>query len=162
MASVYATGPTTACASSPTIIKATTDRDGGRVPAPAAERERVISSEVAAQLRGMLEGVTNEGGTAVSAAIPGYRVAGKTGTARRVVDGAYDGSYTASFVGFAPADAPRLAIAVSVQAPKTGYYGGAVAGPVFRDIMSFALRSLSVPPTGAPSPVLKLRPTRRR
>ena len=105
----------------------------------------------------MLEGVTNEGGTAVAAAIPGYRVAGKTGTARRVVDGRYDGSYTASFVGFAPADAPRLAIAVSVQAPRNGYYGGAVAGPVFRDIMSFSLRSLAIPPTGAPSPVLKLR-----
>jgi cell division protein FtsI (penicillin-binding protein 3) len=157
MASVYATVANDGVRVRPTVVTATTDRDGGRVPAPAAERERVISSKVAAQLRGMLEGVTNEGGTAVSAAIPGYRVAGKTGTARRVVDGAYDGSYTASFVGFAPADAPRLAIAVSVQAPKTGYYGGAVAGPVFRDIMSFALRSLSVPPTGAPSPVLKLR-----
>jgi cell division protein FtsI (penicillin-binding protein 3) len=104
----------------------------------------------------MLEGVTNEGGTAVDAAIPGYRVAGKTGTARRVVDGRYEG-YTASFVGFAPADAPRLAIAVSVQDPRNGYYGGAVAGPVFRDIMSFALRSLAIPPTGAASPVLKLR-----
>ena len=157
MASVYATVANDGVRVQPTVVKATTDRDGEVVERPAPERTRVISSEVAAQLRGMLEGVTNEGGTAVSAAIPGYRVAGKTGTARRVVDGKYDGSYTASFVGFAPADAPRLAIAVSVQAPKNGYYGGAVAGPVFRDIMSFSLRSLAVPPTGAPSPVLKLR-----
>ena len=147
MASVYATVANDGVRVRPTIVK-----DGGP-----PEATRVISSEVAAQLRGMLEGVTNEGGTAVTAAIPGYRVAGKTGTARRVVDGRYDGSYTASFVGFAPADAPQLVLSVSVQAPRNGYYGGAVAGPVFRDIMSFALRSLSVPPTGAPSPKLRLR-----
>ncbi len=157
MASVYATVANDGVRVQPTLVKATTDADGKAVPAPAPKIRRVISSKVAAQLRGMLEGVTNEGGTAVAAAIPGYRVAGKTGTARRVVDGRYDGSYTASFVGFAPADAPRLAIAVSIQAPHNGYYGGAVAGPVFRDIMSFSLRSLAVPPTGAPSPVLKLR-----
>ena len=157
MASVYATVANDGVRVRPTIVKATRDDDGELVPAPAPEETRVISSEVAAQLRGMLEGVTNEGGTAVSAAIPGYRVAGKTGTARRVVDGRYNGSYTASFVGFAPADAPRLAIAVSVQAPKNGFYGGAVAGPVFREIMSFSLRSLQIPPTGAASPVLKLR-----
>jgi cell division protein FtsI (penicillin-binding protein 3) len=157
MASVYATVANGGVRVQPTIVKATTDADGTTAERPAPKTTRVLSQQVADQLRGMLEGVTNEGGTAVTAAIPGYRVAGKTGTARRVVDGGYDGSYTASFVGFAPADAPRLAIAVSVQAPKNGYYGGAVAGPVFRDIMSFSLRSLAIPPTGAPSPVLKLR-----
>ncbi len=157
MASVYATVANDGVRVQPTIVKATTDRDGRAVTPERPAPERVLSSQVAAQLRGMLEGVTNEGGTAESAAIPGYRVAGKTGTARRVVDGKYDGSYTASFVGFAPADAPRLAIAVSVQAPKNGYYGGAIAGPVFRDIMSFSLRSLEIPPTGAASPVLRLR-----
>lgn len=157
MASVYATVANGGVRVQPTIVKALADEDGTLVPAPAPKATRVISEQVAAQLQGMLEGVTNEGGTAVSAAIPGYRVAGKTGTARRVVDGRYDGSYTASFVGFAPADAPRLAISVSVQAPRNGYYGGAVAGPVFRDIMSFSLRTLGVPPTGAASPVLKLR-----
>ena len=157
MASVYATVANGGVRVQPTIVKSTTGPDGEVSERPAPKRTRVVSQEVADQLRGMLEGVTNEGGTAVTAAIPGYRVAGKTGTARRVVDGKYDGSYTASFVGFAPADAPRLAIAVSVQAPRNGYYGGAVAGPVFRDIMSFSLRSLAIPPTGAPSPVLKLR-----
>ena len=157
MASVYATVANGGLRVKPTILKSTTDADGKVVPAPRPEPVRVISPEVADDLRGMLEGVTNEGGTAVSAAIPGYRVAGKTGTARRVVDGRYDGSYTASFVGFAPADAPRLVLSVSVQAPRNGYYGGAVAGPVFRDIMSFALRSMQVPPTGAPSPRLRLR-----
>ena len=157
MASVYATIANDGLRAPPTVLRSTTDHDGNVVPAPAKAPVRVISSEVAAQLRGMLEGVTNEGGTAKTAAIPGYRVAGKTGTAQRVVDGRYDGSYTASFVGFAPADAPRLALSVSIQAPKNGYYGGAVAGPPFRDIMSFALRSMEVPPTGAPSPVLRLR-----
>jgi cell division protein FtsI (penicillin-binding protein 3) len=157
MASVYATIANDGVRMPPTVLRSTTDHDGNVVPAPARAPERVISSEVAAQLRQMLEGVTNEGGTAKTAAIPGYRVAGKTGTAQRVVDGRYDGSYTASFVGFAPADAPRLALSVSIQAPRNGYYGGAVAGPPFRDIMSFALRSMEVPPTGAPSPVLRLR-----
>lgn len=156
MASVYATIANDGVRMAPTVLRSTTDREGNVVPAPARAPERVISSEVAAQLRGMLEGVTNEGGTAVTASIPGYRIAGKTGTAQRVVDGRYDGSYTAGFVGFAPADAPRLALSVNIQAPKNGYYGGAVAGPPFRDIMSFALRSMEVPPTGAPSPVLRL------
>ncbi len=157
MASVYATVANDGVRMTPRILKATTDASGNLVPVAAPAPTRVVSPEIAAQLRGMLEGVTNEGGTAVTAAIPGYRVAGKTGTAQRVVDGRYDGSYTASFVGFAPADAPRLAVSVSIQAPKNGYYGGAVAGPVFQDIMSFALRSMRVPPTGAPSPVLRLR-----
>ena len=157
MASVYAAIANDGVMVTPTVIRASTDREGRVVPAAAPKQHRIIGPEVARQLRGMLEGVTNEGGTAQIAAIDGYRVAGKTGTAQRVVDGRYDGSYTSSFVGFAPADAPRLALSVSIQAPKNGYYGGAVAGPAFRDIMSFALRSQGVPPTGAPSPELRLR-----
>ncbi|MCW2680961.1 MAG: Peptidoglycan glycosyltransferase, partial [Frankiales bacterium] len=157
MASVYATVANGGVRVKPTILKGLRNADGTPRTIDKTEPQRVISQQVADQLRGMLEGVTNEGGTAVTAAIPGYRVAGKTGTARRVVDGRYDGSYTASFVGFAPADAPRLVLSVSVQAPRNGYYGGAVAGPVFSDIMKFALRSMQVPPTGAPSPKLRLR-----
>ena len=157
MAAVYAAVANDGVRVRPTVLKATRDVAGRLVPAPPPERTRVLRPEAAAQLRGMMEGVTLEGGTAVGAAIPGYRVAGKTGTAQRVVNGRYDGSYTAGFTGFAPADKPRLAISVSVQAPRTAYYGGAVAGPVFRDIMSFALRSMQVPPTGAPSPKLRLR-----
>ena len=157
MASVYATVANDGVRVTPTIFKTATDGAGNVVAAPAPEQTRVLAPETAAQLRGMLEGVTNEGGTAKTAAIPGYRVAGKTGTAQRVVNGRYDGSYTAGFTGFAPADAPRLAISVSIQGPKNGYYGGAVAGPVFRDIMSFALRTMKVPPTGAVAPKLRLR-----
>ena len=156
MAAVYATVANGGVRQTPTVVKATSDRTGKLVPTPVKPGERVVSQEVADQLRGMLEGVTNEGGTAVTAAIPGYRVAGKTGTAQRAVDGGYSG-YTASFVGFAPADAPELVVSVSVQDPKNGYYGGAVAGPVFQEVMSFALRTMGIPPTGAPSPTLKLR-----
>jgi cell division protein FtsI (penicillin-binding protein 3) len=116
----------------------------------------LVSPDVARQLRGMLEGVTNEGGTAVSAAIPGYRVAGKTGTARRAVAGGYSG-YTASFVGFAPADAPEIVVSVSIQDPKNGYYAGVIAAPAFRDIMAYALSNQMVPPTGTPAPRLRLR-----
>jgi cell division protein FtsI (penicillin-binding protein 3) len=158
MASVYATIANDGVRMKPTILKQTVNPDGTVRPADKAEPVRVISTEVARQLRGMLEGVTNEGGTAVSAAIPGYRVAGKTGTAQRAAEGGgYGNGYVASFVGFAPADAPRLVLSVSVQDPKNGYYGGAVAGPVFSDIMKFALRSMQVPPTGAASPKLRLR-----
>jgi cell division protein FtsI (penicillin-binding protein 3) len=156
MASVYATVANGGVRVRPTLLKATADDDDELLPAKPPKRDRILSQTVADQLRGMLEGVTNEGGTAETAAIPGYRVAGKTGTAQRAVNGGYSG-YTASFVGFAPADAPRLVVSVSIQNPRNGYYGGAVAGPVFRDIMSFSLRTMSIPPTGAASPKLKLR-----
>ncbi len=156
MASVYSTIANDGVRVAPSIVRGTVDDNGVVVPAPAPETERVLAPEIASQLRTMLEGVTTKEGTAPLAAIPGYRVAGKTGTAQRVVDGRYSG-YTSSFVGFAPADAPRLAISVSLQDPKNGYYGGAIAAPVFRDIMSFALRSMQVLPTGTPPPVLRLR-----
>jgi cell division protein FtsI (penicillin-binding protein 3) len=156
MASVYATVANDGVRMPPRVVKGSADEDGDVVPVDPPAPERVISSEVAADLRGMLEGVTGEGGTAKIAAIDGYRVAGKTGTARRAMGGGYSG-YTASFVGFAPADAPRIAISVSVQDPKNGYYGGVIAAPVFRDIMAYALSNQQVPPTGAPAPRLRLR-----
>ena len=112
---------------------------------------------MAKQLRTMLEGVVSEEGTAPLAAVPGYRVAGKTGTAQIAVNGRYQpGRFTSSFVGFAPADAPRLVVAVVLQEPKGSYYGGAVAGPVFKDVMSFALTSLKIPPTTGRQPALAL------
>ena len=156
MASVYATVANGGVRIAPHVVKGTQEPDGSVRPGPEPRQQRVISPEVAAQLRGMLEGVTGEGGTAKNAAIPGYRVAGKTGTARRAVGGGYSG-YTASFVGFAPADAPRLVVSVSVQNPRNGYYGGVIASPVFRDIMAYALSNQQVPPTGTPAPRLRLR-----
>lgn len=101
MASVYASVANGGVRVQPTLLKATADDSGSMERAKAPKASRVLSQKVADQLRGMLEGVTNEGGTAETAAIAGYRVAGKTGTAQRAVNGGYSG-YTASFVGFAP------------------------------------------------------------
>ena len=100
-------------------------------------------------MRVMMESVVSSHGTAPSAAIPGYRVAGKTGTATRYDDncGCYSG-YTASFIGFAPADAPAFVINVTIQDPKAGHYGGALGGPVFKKVMTFVLQSKHIAPTG--------------
>jgi cell division protein FtsI (penicillin-binding protein 3) len=99
----------------------------------------------------MLESVVDdEEGTGTKAKIPGYLVAGKTGTSNRVdpKTGHYHG-YTASFAGFAPADKPRLTVYCAVQNPTKGsYFGGQVCGPVYKKVMEFALKSLQVPPTG--------------
>ena len=105
----------------------------------------------------MLEFVVSDNGTAVKATIPGYRVAGKTGTADRVgANGKYSG-YTASFIGFAPADKPEFVVAVILQDPIRGYYGGSTAAPVFKDVMTYALQEFAVPPTGTAPPVMKLK-----
>jgi cell division protein FtsI (penicillin-binding protein 3) len=158
VASVYATVANGGVRVTPTVIKAVADASGHLVPAAPQPTRRVISPEVAAQLRMILEAVVSAEGTAPLAAVPGYRIAGKTGTAQRVVNGRYaSGNYTSSFIGFAPADAPRLVTAVVLQGTgRRSYYGGSTAGPVFKDIMSFALRGLKIPPTGTTAPVVKL------
>ncbi|MBI5937934.1 MAG: penicillin-binding protein 2 [Betaproteobacteria bacterium] len=114
----------------------------------AAVGQRIVSERSARDLRAMLEMVTQDGGTATLARVVGYRVAGKTGTAHKLVNGAYaPNKYIASFVGMAPASNPRLVIAVMVDEPSGGsYYGGQVAGPVFSRVMAGALRLMAVPP----------------
>jgi cell division protein FtsI (penicillin-binding protein 3) len=111
---------------------------------------RVISSTTAAQLRKMLEGVLAPGGTASEVSIPGYQLAGKTGTANKIdpATGEYSTSaYVASFVGFAPASNPKLLCAVIIDEPHSGsIYGGVVAAPAFGQIMAFALPYLGIPP----------------
>jgi cell division protein FtsI/penicillin-binding protein 2 len=110
---------------------------------------RVVSPEIAGQLRQMLEGVLAPGGTASEVAIPGYKLAGKTGTASKIdrATGQYSSSrYVASFVGFAPAQDPKLLVAVMVDEPQGAIYGGTVAAPAFGQIMSFALPYLRIPP----------------
>ena len=100
----------------------------------------------------MMERVVDpDAGVAPSAQVPGYRVAGKTGTAQRVgpACGCYNDTFTVSFAGFAPADKPRFTVYVVVQVPRNGGGGGSVAGPAFSKIMSYALRRYGVPPTGA-------------
>lgn len=110
--------------------------------------ERVFSPSVAREVRTMMEAVTQEGGTGTRTRVPGYRVAGKTGTAHKLVDGRYaPDRYLSSFVGMAPASNPRLIIGVVIDEPSDGvYYGGSVAGPVFAQVMAGSLRQLALPP----------------
>ncbi|CAN2193225.1 FtsI Cell division protein FtsI/penicillin-binding protein 2 [Candidatus Nanopelagicaceae bacterium] len=147
--SVFATIANNGVRVSPTVIAGTSDSSGHFTPAANRTTTRVISEDTAVRLRIMMESVVGVNGTAPSAAIPGYRVAGKTGTAERYDSrtGRYSG-YTASFIGFAPADAPRYVMSVTIQDPKNGHYGGALGGPVFKKVMTFVLQSKHVAPTG--------------
>ncbi|MGI8632002.1 MAG: peptidoglycan D,D-transpeptidase FtsI family protein [Solirubrobacterales bacterium] len=114
---------------------------------PKSEGKRIISRRTARSLQKMLAGVLKPGGTAAEVQIPGYTLAGKTGTAEKVVDGAYSKSkYVASFVGFAPAKRPELLVAVVVDEPSGSIYGGDVAAPAFGEIASFALPHLGIDP----------------
>ncbi len=157
-ADVFATIANDGVRVQPKLVKAVTGADGRLEAEPDGKKTRVVSAKTAQELRLMLESVVSDDGTAVDAAIPGYRVAGKTGTAQRYSSecGCYDGSYTASFVGMAPADDPELVVAVFVQDPKNGHYGGTVAAPVFKEIMSLALTSQGIEPTGTKKPHLPL------
>lgn len=147
--SVFATIANGGVRVTPTVIAGTSDASGRFTPATNQKTTRVVSATTASQLRLMMESVVSANGTAPSAAIPGYRVAGKTGTAQRYnsTTHTYSG-YTASFIGFAPADAPRYVINVTIQEPTNGHYGGALCGPVFKKVMTFVLQSKHVPPTG--------------
>ena len=141
----------------PTLVASTTNADGSVDQTPPTTPVRVISTATATTLSQMLEFVVSDNGTAVKATIPGYRVAGKTGTADRVgANGKYSG-HTASFIGFAPADKPEFVVAVILQNPVRGYFGGSSAAPVFKDVMTYALQEFGVPPTGTPPPVMKLK-----
>ncbi len=110
--------------------------------------ERVFSASVAREVRAMMEAVTQEGGTGQRTRVAGYRVAGKTGTAHKLVNGRYaPDRYLSSFIGMAPASNPRLIIGVAIDEPSGGvYYGGSVAGPVFAEVMAASLRQLGLPP----------------
>ena len=119
--------------------------------------EQVIKPSTAKLMREMMISVTRKGGSGVTGAIDGYDVGAKTGTAKKVVAGSYEDRYRASFVGFAPAQDPRLIVAVTIDDPRgKGYYGGLVAGPAFRGVMSGGLKILGVPPT---NPINVAQPT---
>ena len=147
--SVFATIANDGVRVSPTVIAGSSDASGNYTPSATRESVRVISADTAAKMRLMMESVVSLNGTAPSAAIPGYRVAGKTGTAQRIDDtcGCYRG-YTASFIGFAPADNPAYVISVTIQDPKGMHWGGYLGGPVFKKVMSFVLQSKGIAPTG--------------
>ncbi len=119
--------------------------DGESVSEP--NGRRVIGASVAEQVRTMLEGVLAPGGTASEVSVPGYTLAGKTGTAQVAENGTYsETKFVASFIGFAPAQDPRLLVSVIVDQPQGDYYGGSVAAPAFGQIAEFALPYLGVPP----------------
>ena len=145
---------------SPSLIKGRATTSGGtEVGSDDSTQHRVVSKRAARLMTRMMEAVTNPlTGTAGVASIPGYRVAGKTGTAQRV--GAkchcYNGTFTASFAGFAPADKPRFLVYIVIQDPKNGGGGGSIGGPVFHKIMSYLLQRYAVPPTGTKPPVPRI------
>ncbi|MFN2612315.1 MAG: penicillin-binding transpeptidase domain-containing protein, partial [Solirubrobacterales bacterium] len=128
---------------SPRLVTGTS----GDTVAPEQGR-RVLDTRAAAQLRHMLEGVLEAGGTASSVTVPGYQLAGKTGTAQKVDDdGTYSETrYVGSFIGFAPAEDPSLLVAVIVDEPQGSHLGGEVAAPAFADIAEFALPYLGISP----------------
>ncbi len=144
----------------PSLIKGEATTSGGEVVGSDTTTEHRVISARAAKLTGqMMESVTNpETGTAAQAGIGGYRVAGKTGTAQRVgkTCRCYDGTFTASFAGFAPADAPRFLVYIVVQDPKNGGGGGSIGGPAFHKIMSYVLQKYAVPPTGTVAPTPRI------
>ncbi|TJZ51239.1 penicillin-binding protein 2 [Streptomyces piniterrae] len=156
-ASVYSTIANGGERIAPSLVRGTIGPDGRYTPAPKPAKTRVVGKKTAATLATMLESVVDdEEGTGAKARIDGYRVGGKTGTSNRVDPrtGRYRG-YTASFAGFAPADKPRITVYCAVQNPTQGsYFGGQVCGPIYQQVMAFALKTLQVPPTGAAPPRL--------
>ncbi|MFF3760675.1 peptidoglycan D,D-transpeptidase FtsI family protein [Streptomyces sp. NPDC002185] len=151
-ASVYSTIANGGVRIEPTLVRGTKGPDGRFAAAAAPKESRVISEKTAKTLAQMLESVVKDReGTGNKAAIPGYRVAGKTGTANRVDPelGRYKG-YTASFAGFAPADDPQITVYCAIQNPTKGsYFGGQICGPIYKKVMEFALKTLHVAPTGS-------------
>ncbi|MER6480501.1 peptidoglycan D,D-transpeptidase FtsI family protein, partial [Streptomyces filamentosus] len=151
-ASVYSTIANGGVRIEPTLVRGTKGPDGRFTPTGKPAENRVVSEKTATTLARMLESVVDDReGTGTRAAIPGYRVAGKTGTANRVDPelGRYKG-YTASFAGFAPADQPRVTVYCAIQNPTKGsYFGGQICGPIYKEVMEFALKTLHVAPTGS-------------
>jgi cell division protein FtsI (penicillin-binding protein 3) len=132
----------------PRIVARVVQADGTVETLPAAPERRVMAPAAARTMLSIMRGVTENGGTAKQAAIDGYIVGGKTGTAQKVANGHYDPTkWVSSFVGVVPADDPRLVIMVLVDEPQGGHLGGAVAAPIFKEIAEQSLRYLHVPPS---------------
>lgn len=150
MASVFATIANDGVRMPISLIDGYVSPDGIYQPVAAKSGARVVSPQTAKEVRQMLESVVGPEGTAPSAQINGYRVAGKTGTAQRSEQscgGCYSG-YTASFIGMAPANNPSIVVAVVIDNPRRGHYGSVLAGPVFKEVSNFALQKLKVMPQG--------------
>jgi cell division protein FtsI (penicillin-binding protein 3) len=136
----------------PVLVRGTVASDGILQPTMRPASRRVVSERTAAQVMAMLlEAVEGEGATGTRALIPGYRVGGKTGTAIKALDGGrgYSDQYISSFVGVAPMDDPRIVVAVMVDSPRGGYYGGLVAAPAFAEVMHASLLARRIMPDSA-------------
>jgi cell division protein FtsI (penicillin-binding protein 3) len=157
VASVYSTIANDGKRVTPSLIESITAPDGTVTPGATPEETVVVSPKTAKTVLAMLENVVSENGTAPKARIPGYRVAGKTGTAQVAVPGGYGREVIASFVGVAPADKPELVVAVTIVKPQVGRYGGQLAAPVFKEVMMSALKTRHVPPTGTVAPNMPLK-----
>lgn len=161
MASAYATIANGGVRVPPRLVDATIDADGAVHEVPAAQPTRVVSQATADAVTLMMEGVMGEDGTGRSVAerVPGFRLAGKTGTAQRVNPSCAcysGGGNVVSFMGFAPADDPRIVVAVTVDRPAGGGSGSGTAGPAWADTTAFALQRLGVEPSGTEAPRVQL------
>ncbi|MEW2382060.1 penicillin-binding protein 2 [Micromonospora sp. NPDC047707] len=157
MAAAYATIANNGTYVAPRLVKEIIGPDGKRTKPEAPPTRSVLSPDTAAELRTILEAVTTvDHATGLAAAVPGYRVAGKTGTGWRLVEGRKQPGAVASFIGMAPAEKPRYVIAVFAHTPGGG--GGDIAAPAFRDMMQFALRHDRVPPSSAAAPKFEVFP----
>ncbi len=137
----------------PRIVRAITDAQGKLIyQYPPEVEHRVFSERIASELRGFLRAVVTGGTGNPAAQIAGYTTAGKTGTAQRVVNGRYDGSYTASFIGMIPAEKPRYVIYVKIDRPIGSYYGSIVAAPAFTEIARAAMLHSGILPVASPAP----------
>ena len=147
MTLVYATVANDGVRPVPSLVRGEQAGSGGKVEQrrPSDVPRRIISSETAQQLRQMLQLVVDKG-TGEEAAVPGYPVGGKTGTARIPGPDGYSDAYVASFIGFAPADDPQVVVSVFIDQPTSTIYGGSTAAPLFSEITGFALRSMKVSP----------------
>ncbi|HTZ45195.1 MAG TPA: penicillin-binding protein 2 [Jatrophihabitans sp.] len=159
LASMYQTVANGGVRVPPRIVGSTTAADGAVHPTAQPAGVPVMSPQTAATLRTMLESVTLKGGTGVRAAVPGYLVAGKTGTAQQPdpATGAYSNSmYWDTFAGMAPADNPRFVVSIMIDNPAHGVEGGDVAAPLFHHIASYELSAAKIPPSGAQAKLVPL------
>jgi cell division protein FtsI/penicillin-binding protein 2 len=134
----------------PKLVLETVDATGARHAVPSGEAHRVVSESTATQMRDMLANVVREG-TGTRGGITGYTVAGKTGTARKPINGGYEDAqgnyhYVSTFAGFVPAERPELSIIVVIDEPAGDIFGGSVAAPVFADLAQYGLRLFRIPP----------------
>jgi len=156
VASIYSTIANDGVRLTPQILAGTSNHEGIYTPAEQPAETRVVSAKTARTIREMLESVVSSEGTAPAAQIPGYRVAGKTGTAQYAGGAGYRG-YTASFVGMAPAESPALVVAVMIHTPGGLHFGSLLSGPVFREVMMYSLAHRKVPPSSHKRPKIAVK-----